>query len=147
MNNNSTHSSPTPDSEPPVSSQEVDQQHSGDDLTLLAGEAQSSESSAAIRACNDYLRMGPGRSVRGLGAQYRKTAQNLAPTQSYPTLRAWSEKFEWKKRAKQFDISEDQLHSAMRAQVLKEGLALNFKRVDALNRIGSGSLVMLIANG
>ena len=106
-------------------------------LGLLVGTAHSNESSAAIRACNDYLRMGPGRSVRGLGAQYRTTATDLAPTQSYATLRAWSEKFEWQARAKQFDAHEDELLNARREQVMSQGLALDFERIEALKRVGS----------
>ena len=105
-------------------------------VQLLFGTPYEGESSAAIMACNDYLRMGSGRSVRGLASQYHKTPQNVTPTQSHATLRRWAENYNWRSRAALSDIYEDEIHSAERNKVLSEGFALEYERVKALKQLG-----------
>lgn len=102
---------------------------------LLVGDSQNNESPTAVTACNDFLRMGAGRSVRGLAAKYRRTPQNAAPTQSYDTLRRWSEKFNWPVRAAQFDADEDEQKSALRMQVFGDGVAQDYERVENLKQL------------
>jgi hypothetical protein len=106
-------------------------------VQLLVGAVQSNESTAAILACNQFLRMGPGRSVRGLASAYRKMAQNSAPTQSYSTLRSWSEKFDWSARAVIFDADEDEERHARRMAEFRSGLAEDYERVSSLKRLGA----------
>ena len=45
-------------------------------VQLLAGERCEGESDRAVVACNDYLRLGPGRSLRKLLKKPGKTRQN-----------------------------------------------------------------------
>ncbi len=42
----------------------------------LVGQKQRGESYRAIQACNDYLRMGPGRSVAELRRNYQEMPEN-----------------------------------------------------------------------
>ena len=121
----------------------------------LFGTAFEGETSAAIVACNDFLRMGAGRSVSGLARLYGAKSTNITsknlqqppktsqksllgdpPTSSHATLKEWSTKFDWQGRAALFDIYEDELHNAQRVQALGEGLALEYERVEALKQLG-----------
>ena len=106
-----------------------------DTPTLLVGTVYDGESAAAIRACNDYLRLGPDRSLRGLVGQYSQTPRDLAPTQSFGTLQRWSQDFRWKDRAMNFDVREEALVDVARRRSLSRGLAQDFERVEALKRV------------
>ena len=81
----------------------------------LAGEREDGESGRAVIACNDWLRMGQGRSLRKLITEYsqadlkpsetlRNTQENKPPTLSYDTLRDWSQKFHWPDRGVLYDF-------------------------------------------
>ncbi len=77
-------------------------------LQLLAGERKPRESSKAIQACNDFLRLGPGRSLRDLLNSYSESNQIMPPTRFLPTLKMWSARYEWQKRAESYDAEMDQ---------------------------------------
>jgi hypothetical protein len=81
-------------------------------VALLAGKRQKGETYRAVIACNDWLLMGPGRSLRALWRQYSKIPQkapNQPPTRSYNTLKKWSRRHNWQKRAKLYDAEQERL--------------------------------------
>lgn len=105
------------------------------EIQLLAGERQENESDKAAIACNDWLRMGPGRTLVGLLDKYSKTQQNTAPTHSPNTLQGWSSKFDWSTRAAEFDANWDAIRTEERAKELAYGLALDYERVRKLKHL------------
>lgn len=102
---------------------------------LLAGERKPSETDRAVQACNDYLRMGAGRSLRKLLQKYGKTRRNTTPTDSFDTLANWSSSFEWQLRAAAYDAETEAAKNEKRRQVMEQGLALDFERVTKLKRL------------
>ena len=72
------------------------------EIELLAGDPQNGESDKAAIACNDWLRLGPGRSLPALLEKYRQMPPNSAPTESINTLQNWSKRFSWAARAVAF---------------------------------------------
>lgn len=102
----------------------------------LAGQRQKGESNKAVQACNDYLRMGPGRSLRLLLLQYAITDQNLPPTKSNATLKEWSVRYRWQERAALHDASLEQAKNARAEEIMHSGLALAFERADKLKYLG-----------
>ena len=107
----------------------------GEMVELLAGERQKSETSRAIQACNDWLRMGPGRSLAQLARQYTETSQNVPPTRSKATLKSWSERYGWAQRGEVYDVQLEAEKNARRRQALEEGLALDYERVIKLKEL------------
>jgi hypothetical protein len=114
-------------------------------VELIAGEKVKGESKKAVLACNDYLRMGPGRSLRLLVAEYDKDARNSTPTQSLGTLGKWSAEYAWQTRADLYDAGleaekqatekERQRQIAERRKaIMEEGAAFDFERVALLKR-------------
>lgn len=105
-------------------------------LNPLRGQKQSNESEAAVMACNDWLRMGAGRSLRELVNSYQQTAtikrSFKPPTLSYETLRTWASRFDWAERATQYDSEFEAIKNEERNQVFNEALALDFGRVRKL---------------
>jgi len=104
-------------------------------LALLAGSIQSGESREAILACNDWLRLGPGRSLPALAAKYTKTHRTTPPTRSLDTLKEWSARWGWAERAEAYDAADEARKNARRQQALDEGLALDYERVGELKRL------------
>jgi len=104
-------------------------------VQLLAGERYEGESSRAVQACNDYLRLGPARSLRKLAQKYGKTRQNTAPTDSLNTLEMWSADFDWQRRAADYDAEIEREKNERRRKELDAGLALDFERVRKLKRL------------
>lgn len=104
-------------------------------VTLLAGERFQGESKNAIIACNDYLRMGPLRSLRSLEVAYRERTRKLAPTHSIGVLNNWSRKYGWQVRAEAYDAAIEAEKDAQRKVVMEEGLALDYARVKKLLRV------------
>jgi len=104
-------------------------------LDLLAGERQESESGRAVLACNDYLRMGPGRSLPKLLQKYTKTSRNQPPTDSLATLKEWSTTFDWRDRATEYDATREAEKNERRRKEFDAGLALDFERVRKLKRL------------
>ena len=103
-------------------------------IELLAGELKAGESSKAIQACNDWLRLGPGRTLTGLLEKYRDTPENAA-TSSLNTLQAWSKGFDWMSRGKLYDKELERQKNERRREILESGLALDFERVTELKNI------------
>lgn len=110
-----------------------------DAMQPLAGERCEGESKKAITACNDWLRMGPGRSVPALIEKYRvlssENPQFHPPSLKKGTLATWSYKFEWQNRASIYDSEWEARQNEERERVFKQGLALDFERVKKLNRL------------
>ena len=107
-------------------------------IELLAGEKQRNESSRAVQACNDYLRMGPSRSLRLLVAGYcSETEQNSAPTESIGTLMQWSDKYGWQKRAELYDVELENRKNERAADIMQTGLACPHERVVELKDLAA----------
>ena len=107
-------------------------------VQLLAGAAQSGESSKAIQACNDYLRMGPGRSLAELHRQYTDHDSGTRldpPTEVYTTLRNWSSRYDWAARAAQWDAEAEERKTAAYEMAMGTGLALDYERVNSLKKL------------
>ena len=107
------------------------------ELIPLKGERQSSESDSAVIACNDWLRLGPGRSIPVLLKKYSESQRKSAPTQSLATLQKWSSKHGWAERAVEFDANWEAIKTAEREAELGFGLALDYERVRKLKRLSN----------
>lgn len=110
--------------------------------SLLVGERKDNESDRAVQACNDYLRLGPARSLPKLLASHHrkkptKTDQNRPITESLGTLKEWSTEFEWQLRASAYDAELEAEKNEKRRQVFEQGLALDYERVTKLKRLAS----------
>lgn len=106
-------------------------------VTLLAGEQIEGESPRAIQACNDYLRMGAGRSLLKLIQKYTKTHQSTPATDSLDTLKKWSTDFDWQSRANEYDAGIEQQKNEKRKKEIESGLALDYERVHKLKRLAA----------
>lgn len=104
-------------------------------LTPLAGERKSNESDRAVQGCNDYLRMGPGRSLPKLHGRYTKSNKKEQPTDSLQTLKNWSTDFGWQKRAAEYDAASERDKNARRQKVFDTGLAQDHARVTELKKL------------
>lgn len=106
------------------------------EVALLAGEKYNGESKRAILACNDYLRMGPIRSLAELIRRYKSDREqdrgNAVATASIHTIYGWAGRFNWEGRAEMYDARTDSEKTAVAAQVLETGLALSYNRVIKL---------------
>lgn len=101
-------------------------------VELLAGERAPRETSRAIQGCNDYLRLGPGRSLRLLHERYAESRQILPPTSYLCTLKDWSTRYGWVKRSELYDVEIEREKNECHRQIMESGLALNHERVDRL---------------
>jgi hypothetical protein len=104
-------------------------------IELLVGEKQEGETRRAVQACNDYLRMGSGRSLAKLLDRYQ-TATELPPTKRLKTLKDWSRKHNWQGRVSEYDIELECQKNEYRHEVIQSGLALDYERVNELKRLG-----------
>ena len=104
-------------------------------VELLAGERKENESDKAVIACNDYLRLGSGRSLRKLAKKYDKTKRNTTPTDSFSTLGQWSSDFEWQQRASLYDGQLEALRNEKKRKEFEAGLALDYERVHKLKSL------------
>lgn len=105
------------------------------ELQPLKGQRQKSESDNAVIACNDWLRMGTGRTLPELLHRYSEIPQDTPPTNSIETLKTWSKKFLWAERATEFDADYEAIKNAERQAVMDYGLALDYERVRKLKRL------------
>ncbi len=103
----------------------------------LVGERQKGETRRAIIACNDYLRMGPGRSLEKLRQSYVKTTSTAPPTRNLRVLQGWSAKFGWVSRAELYDIQVEAEKNARRREIMESGLALDHERVVKLKELAT----------
>jgi hypothetical protein len=104
-------------------------------IELLSGKRQPSETSKAIQACNDWLRLGPGRSLNNLLGEYARTNQNQPPTTSIATLKGWSTRYGWQDRAEAYDAEIQHRKTAYAESIMKTGLALAHERVFYLKEL------------
>ena len=119
-------------------------------LTLLAGKRLSNENNRKVMACNDYIRMGAGRSVRKLHKRYqamRDEGTVLPPTARLSTLDVWSSSFGWVARAEEYDATiENERREHVKA-IMNSGLAAEHERVDLLKKIGDTLVEQLFEEG
>ena len=109
-------------------------------IELLVGERKEGETDRAVQACNDYLRMGVGRSLRGLLEHYIKQASNDALTENPPTLKfstigTWSDKHGWVERSSAYDATVDASKTAEINRLRTEGLAADYERIRELTKL------------
>ena len=116
-------------------------------LELLAGNRQNGESNKAVQACNDWLRLGPGRTLPALLEKYGEMPENTAPTQSKNTLESWSKRFDWSARAVAFDATWEQRKNEERAAELDYGLALDYERIRELKDLAAFLKAQLYEQG
>lgn len=105
------------------------------ELEPLVGQRQNGESDKSIQAVNDWLRMGPGRTLPALLSKYSEMQRNAAPTTSLSTLQHWSADYGWAERAAEYDQAWEERKNAQRERVLRAGLALDFRRVIKLTKL------------
>lgn len=86
-------------------------------------------------ACNDYIRMGSGRSLTKQHKMYTENHQNEPPTKDLRTLKGWSTKFGWVHRASLFDADQDGIKTAFHKAKMMEGLGLESERVEVLKKL------------
>jgi len=103
-------------------------------LELLAGERQEGERNKAVQACNDYLRLGPGRSLAKLLRRYQ-IGPEAPPTKRLNTLKDWSTSFDWQARAVAYDADIERQKNEYVQQIMKSGLALAHERVTKLKTL------------
>lgn len=108
-------------------------------VDLIAGEKGEKETKRAIVACNDYLRMGVGRSLRKLHEIYEKRKQEpdkegteKPPTTRFATIAGWSTTFGWVERAEVYDAQTEKEKTEEARQIMRTGLALEHERVAIL---------------
>jgi hypothetical protein len=105
-------------------------------LEPLSGVRQKGETDAAIIACNDWLRMGAGRSLVDLTHQYSllvtRNKHYKPPTTDYDNLKQWSSKFLWAERASEYDATWEQRKNAEREKVFANELVNDFGRIKKL---------------
>lgn len=110
-------------------------------LELLSGQRQSGETDLAVIACNDWLRLGSGRSLPALVEQYQDKASFIKDyrpgSTSIPTLSTWSSRYNWPERARAYDAEWERRKNAEREAVLNYGLSLDFERVRKLYRLAA----------
>ncbi len=104
-------------------------------LELLAGERQPGESARAVQACNDWLRLGPARTLPKLLKRLNKTQQNSTSTESLYTLERWSANFKWAGRAIDYDAEQERQKNIARQVEFGRGVALDYARVRELKRL------------
>lgn len=104
-------------------------------VTPLAGERQKGETAKAVVACNDYLRMGPSRSLAKVRQIYVGATSIQPPTKHLRTLQEWSARYGWVARAEQYDAQVEAEKNARRKEIMEEGLALDHERTKKLKRL------------
>jgi hypothetical protein len=123
--------------DPPDPIMETDDDDVG--ITLEAGQPFDSETSKHILACNDFLRMGVNRSTAELTRIYKRRRKNGedVPAADPNTLGSWRTKFNWDARASLYDAREDERNAEQARFAMGTGLALAFRRVEALKELAA----------
>lgn len=104
---------------------------------LLAGERKESETDRAVQACNDYLRLGPGRSLSKLLSKYTKRNQTEPVTESESTIKKWSADYDWQLRASAYDAVLEEMRNERRRKEFDAGLALDYERIRKLKKLAN----------
>ena len=110
-------------------------------LVLLAGHRERGESYRAVQGCNDWLRMGPGRSLSALYRRYTagstKKHQETPPTRSLNTLKKWASRYGWADRAETYDARREQIKNERAERIMASGLAQAHERVVELRHLAA----------
>jgi len=103
----------------------------------IFGTRHVSETDRAVVACNDYLRMGAGRSLSDLNEDYANAMERgeSVPTACKQTLYEWSSRFGWASRCREYDAEIDGIKNETAQQILGSGLALSHERVVSLKAL------------
>ncbi len=118
--------------------------HKDSPFQPLVGARFEDETDLAVTACNDFLRMGPGRKLIVLAMNYADDKYtDKPPTKSYNVLQNWSQKFDWPTRATYYNKAYDAYKTTMTSAALETGVALTFERVLKLKRLESLLLTMI----
>jgi hypothetical protein len=67
--------------------------------------------------------------------KYAKVHQDTPPTASLDTLKIWSSRFEWTKRAVEYDAEIEHQKNERRQQVMENGFALDYERTSELKKL------------
>ena len=107
------------------------------EVTPIFGTRHVSETDRAVVACNDYLRMGAGRTMVELHENYveAKKRRESIPTTSQQSLYEWSSRFGWASRCREYDAEIDGIKNETAQQILGSGLALSHERVLSLKTL------------
>jgi hypothetical protein len=108
-------------------------------VELLAGNRIEGESNKAVIACNDYLRMGAGRSLPSLLERYTNCDKTQPPTGNLSSLKVWSTTYAWVERAAIYDkVVEDEKTAQVetrRRAIMESGLTQDYERVTELTEL------------
>lgn len=104
-------------------------------IDLLSGQLQKGESDSAVIACNEWLRLGAGRTLPDLLERLTDTSQLSPITRSLGTLKQWSMNFGWAERAKEYDAGWEARKNAEREAMLNHALASEYGRLRRLYRL------------
>lgn len=110
----------------------------------LAGQRCEGETKKATQACNDYLRMGSGRSLQKLHQIYTRSTPELPPTRHIETLKVWSGRYDWQKRAGEYDAEIERQKNEARQEIMQTGLALDYERVIVLKEVADYLFAQII---
>jgi len=117
-------------------------------LKPLVGERHDNESKKAVLCCNDYLRMGPGRSLAKLHRKYTEPSRiKEPPTTSLRWMKEWSRRFDWQDRAAEWDAGAEERKNRAYRQAMETGLALDYERVDELKKLANFLIVQIYERG
>ena len=107
------------------------------EVSPICGNKHVSETDRAVVACNDYLRMGAGRSLSDLIEDYESAMERgeSVPTSSRQTLYEWSSRFGWASRCREYDAEIEGIKNDTAQQILGSGLALSHERVLSLKAL------------
>ena len=110
-------------------------------LSPLSGQRQKGETDKAVQACNDWLRMGSGRSIPKLIGKYQDESKFIKdfepPSVSVTTLATWSSRYDWPSRAAEYDAGWEARKNAEREAVIGYGLALDYERLRELYQLAT----------
>ncbi len=104
-------------------------------IELLAGVRKENETDKAVIACNDYLRMGAGRSIDKVQQKYSDSTVESPPTKNLRVLFRWSSSFGWVERAQAYENALQAIESAEVQRLRTQGLAADFERIRELDTI------------
>jgi len=105
----------------------------------IFGTRHVSETDRAVVACNDYLRMGSGRSLVELRDDYiaAKERGEGVPTSGKYMLYEWSSRHGWADRCRKYDAEIEGVKNETAQQILGSGLALSHERVLSLKALAA----------
>ena len=102
-------------------------------IPLIAGTPEPDEPIAAIKACNDFIRLGRTRSKTRLMDWYRDNPTLAAA--SWSQICTWYVRFSWMVRGNLYDMEVERALTARQQEVFGQGLATIHERVLELQRI------------